>query len=387
MDQSRVKLEKVYEQLKPYTPEYALRISPCISDKETLAYRCKCSFQMVRNNDGRFDFAVRKQGIPVIIDDFPVANERIQRVMKGFISMLNDDATIDTVFRNNLSSITFSSSWSNEGDCVVACNYDSLILDPTQWKQQALKVCHELGLSHLLCRSRKCVLSAFDHDAILRDRIFIQVAGDNDDEWKVLFGDAGHIGRGIPVDYEKPESAFYHPNVRAMLKALQWQLERMSRISRQISTRKLRLLELYCGCGAHTVALAKSGMFESIVAVELDQRLVEKARRNVQLNELENISIVSNDAALWAEKNSNALFDVILVDPPRQGLAESVCKMVINASTCDNMLYISCGYEALVRDLQILATAFDVIDCTIVDLFPTMEGVESLVHLHRRKTI
>jgi tRNA/tmRNA/rRNA uracil-C5-methylase (TrmA/RlmC/RlmD family) len=171
-----------------------------------------------------------------------------------------------------------------------------------------------------------------------------------------------------------------------MLKALQRQLERKSEIALYFAPRKPKLLELYCGCGAHTVALAKSGIFESIVALELDQRLVNVAQRNILLNQLDKIvSVVSNDAGTWTKTNTNQDFDVILVDPPRQGLSENVCRRAIEARSCQDMLYISCAYEALVRDLQVLDKAFDVIDCTIIDLFPTMEGVESLVHLRRRK--
>jgi tRNA/tmRNA/rRNA uracil-C5-methylase (TrmA/RlmC/RlmD family) len=126
-------------------------------------------------------------------------------------------------------------------------------------------------------------------------------------------------------------------------------------------------------------------MFASITAVELDRRLVEKCQRNIELNQCQEfVEVILNDAALWAKRNTSACFDVMLVDPPRQGLAKDVCRLAVEVLPCENILYISCGYEALIRDLEVLSSAFDVIDCTVVDLFPRMEGVESLVHLRRR---
>jgi len=52
------------------------------------------------------------------------------------------------------------------------------------------------------------------------------------------------------------------------------------------TTRRPSLLELYCGYGAHTIPLALSGVFRSIVAIELDGRLVGGCRRNFGLNGL-----------------------------------------------------------------------------------------------------
>ena len=76
-------------------------------------------------------------------------------------------------------------------------------------------------------------------------------------------------------------------------------------------------------------------------------------------------------------------FDILLVDPPRQGLDEDVCGMA-RAGSFEHLLYISCGRDALVRDLECLTSDFVVVDLTLLDLFPGTYSVESLVHLRRR---
>jgi tRNA/tmRNA/rRNA uracil-C5-methylase (TrmA/RlmC/RlmD family) len=112
--------------------------------------------------------------------------------------------------------------------------------------------------------------------------------------------------------------------------------------------------------------------------------------------------VVKGDAAEWARKsrhagrrqqyvstnNNSALhamdYQVLLVDPPRMGLDNVVCEMA-NKGTFEHIFYISCGRKALQRDLIILGEHFDVMDCTLLDLFPRTDSVESLVHLERRQ--
>jgi tRNA/tmRNA/rRNA uracil-C5-methylase (TrmA/RlmC/RlmD family) len=160
---------------------------------------------------------------------------------------------------------------------------------------------------------------------------------------------------------------------------------------------------MYCGCGAHTVALAKTGLLKQVLAVELDPRLVLACKRNIQLNELESLaSVQQGDAGQWAGKefrrrrrqqnenidtpqSSGHMYDILLVDPPRAGLDDQVCQMALKADTGNfqDFLYISCGHEALLRDLERLSPAYKVIECAQMDLFPRTNSIETLVHLQR----
>jgi 23S rRNA (uracil1939-C5)-methyltransferase len=160
---------------------------------------------------------------------------------------------------------------------------------------------------------------------------------------------------------------------------------------REDAERKGRLLEMYCGFGAHTMALFKSDLLETIVAVELDSRLVEFLRINYMLNRQDDsmteLQFFMADAGRWAKNSQNILsqeFDILLVDPPRQGLDKNVCEMACRGPFQD-FLYISCGREALVQDLVLLGNEYDVVDCVLLDLFPGTDAVESLVHLRRKK--
>jgi hypothetical protein len=86
---------------------------------------------------------------------------------------------------------------------------------------------------------------------------------------------------------------------------------------------------------------------------------------------------------------------VLLVDPPRQGVDMKVCQLALqnngDETTIQHILYVSCGREALRRDLQVLCNVnvnnhFRVVSCTLLDLFPRTDAVETLVHLERVPT-
>jgi tRNA/tmRNA/rRNA uracil-C5-methylase (TrmA/RlmC/RlmD family) len=80
----------------------------------------------------------------------------------------------------------------------------------------------------------------------------------------------------------------------------------------------------------------------------------------------------------------NYSFQILLVDPPRSGLDENVVEMM-KIGPFEHALNISCGINALQRDLEDLNQEFQVVQSLVVDLFPRTYSVETLVHLQRRR--
>jgi len=445
-----------------------------------------------------YRYAMRSMGQPVLLgtkNSFPIATRRIQTAMHEFMEHLNHsnnddnnenennnddggDSCSDLMGQNgHLTSCTFSSAWRDtpDADCVLTLHYDHPLdgnnngnddgngdgndgTPKRSWKRQASLLCRKLKLRQLNGRSKGTLLSVTgtenfldnengDDDgteATIRDTIFLLQTNncqDNTSGWEVRLDDkvVGALANtnsivAIPVHYEKPETAFYHPNPNAMTTALAWMLNRLAFISLSSSSwsssstsprvpqnqpqQQLHLLEMYCGCGAHTVALGRSGLVSKILAVELDPRLVRACEANVSRNSLQDlVKVKKGDAGRWAkeesrkrrsrrnrrdadrETNNNRenYYDVLLVDPPRQGLDEEVCKMAMmsidgevgigetNSEGCfRNLLYVSCGHQALLRDLERLSPVYEVVNCAQMDLFPRTDSIETLVHLRRR---
>jgi tRNA (uracil-5-)-methyltransferase len=387
------KLEQAGRNLKPHLPIHLpIESQPCKEEAQALGYRSNCTFQIVRDESNRtFHYAMRHKGTPICLGTslFPIANRRIQTAMMGLLDdVLNHASYSQSAISRGLTSLTFASAWNDtpDSDCIVTLLYGEP-LDEQEWKTEAESVCKMLNLRQMHGRSKKCLLSVLDPESsTLRDSLFLDTRTYSVSliSNKEIENDASD--NIVQVKYEKPDNAFYHPNACAMKEALQWMLQRLSSIQQELGS--CRLLEMYCGCGAHTVALAKSGMLNDILAIELDPRLIQACVRNVALNGLQStIQVAQGDAGTWAKrfyKKSSQDYNILLVDPPRAGLDQDVCNMAKQGSF-HHFLYISCGHKALLRDLGRLSDIFEVIHCRQLDLFPRTDSIETLVHLRRKE--
>ena len=406
-------------------------------------------------------------------------------------NVLTSNSSTFEKLKKHLSSASFVSSWNDDLDCIVTFNYDQPIgivndesspssdESPTllMIRKEAEELCSKCNISTLILRSKKKKMIAGGHrkqHPFIRDVIHISIPkeikeeDDNNNDNTMIHASLGKQQHNcnslssqndiITIHYEKPQDAFQHPNHNAMLQALGWMLTKLNSISKNYRQKQqqqrsmndnlnandemtLNLLEMYCGCGAHTIPIAKTGFFDSIVTIEIDNRLVESCKKNAMINGCNSSSsngdgdggdgsggtantqttpiyIFQGDAGEWSRKfmkhhnkntnqanhttctttstitstsmktSTSSLFHknyhVLLVDPPRAGLDDKVCELA-KAGSFNDLIYISCGREALKGDIVKLSDTFEVVDCTIIDLFPRTNAVESLVHLQRRK--
>lgn len=405
---SNQKLSSAANELGPFVVGKCPIISVTATDEESLGYRCKCTFQIIQDGS-TFHYATRSKGEPVLLDSsiFPIANQRIQNAMEGLREQVlnaDDHSPFPNLVNKHLASVSFASSWKDDmdGDCIVTLNYSPAIEDAdTSWVEEAKHILTLLNLTQIHVKSKKLSLTAVFSElggggSVLRDTIYL-VPPLDDDSWQVSIETQQHA---IPVHYRKPDSAFFHPNAGVMCRALGWMLDRISSIAAESPTRS-RLLEMYCGCGAHSLAIARSGLLASVLAIEYDQRLVDACKANIALNkdraqpediEMSPVHVIRGDAGRWAQRLQKKReagdledHDILLVDPPRQGLDTNVIDLAIQEECIQHVLIISCGLEALVRDLKLLCTDFEIINCHQLDLFPRTDSVETLVHLRRRK--
>ena len=378
------------------------------------AYRCRTVYQIVWET-GTLKYAKRVNHKVVPIKICPIANKRIRGVMESIRDLLIDKRDDLEVLVRQLDAISFSTAWDDAAtsDCLVTFHYSSPIDDLCMWKCAANRLRKHVGVNQITGRSRKRIVRALDDEAcVIRDTLHIsstRVAFDNV-QYAVDIGgtelesvsthqDGLRQQSHSVVHYSKPEGAFLHPNADVMCRALAWILSRVASLCSSSPDRSFCIAELYCGFGAHTLAIRQAGICNlvRITAVELDQRLIEALHRNVGLNtagssgtNITRLDIVQGDAGKWARRQLNTnhqghdIFDMLLVDPPRQGLDMDVTRMLLEKTDVRHCLYVSCGTEALVRDLGILQDEFCVKDCLVLDLFPQTSAVETLLHLERK---
>lgn len=135
------------------------------------------------------------------------------------------------------------------------------------------------------------------------------------------------------------------------------------------------LLDLYCGTG--TIGIWMSDKYNKITGVEINESSIKNANINKKLNNIKNINFICGDC-----KTIKGKFDSIIVDPPRSGLSKEVIKY-INNSNSKVLVYISCNYKTLKRDIELL-DKYNFKDMSICDMFPRTKHVESVILLQRK---
>ena len=146
-------------------------------------------------------------------------------------------------------------------------------------------------------------------------------------------------------------------------------------------TKEDLVLDLYCGVGTITLAMAKAA--GKVIGVEVVEQAVEDARENAKRNGIENAEFFCGDAgkAALELENQGIRPDVIVVDPPRKGLNADTVEALHRMSP-RRIVYVSCDPATLARDVALLKERGYVLkNAQAADLFPRCSHVESIVCL------
>lgn len=140
-----------------------------------------------------------------------------------------------------------------------------------------------------------------------------------------------------------------------------------------------RILDLYCGFGLTSLLLAKQG--HVVNGIELNGEAIRFAKENAEFNQLKNAHFMEGDVEKifprWIKRDQA---DLIIVNPPRQGLPKNVIQLLLKTSA-DSIIYVSCMPSTLARDLSLLAPQYQIKEGNVYDMFPQTAHVETLVYL------
>ena len=156
-------------------------------------------------------------------------------------------------------------------------------------------------------------------------------------------------------------------------------------ISQAQITKEDTVLDLYCGVG--TITLAMAGAAGKVIGVEVVPQAVEDAKDNAKRNGIENAEFFCGDAgqaALELERQGIQA-DVVVVDPPRKGLNADTIEALARFAP-RRIVYVSCDPATLARDVALLKEkGYCLQNAMAADLFPRCSHVESVVCLSREK--
>jgi 23S rRNA (uracil1939-C5)-methyltransferase len=144
------------------------------------------------------------------------------------------------------------------------------------------------------------------------------------------------------------------------------------------------VLDLYCGTGTIALALARDAA--AMWGLEISEEAVACAIENAELNGIENARFFAGNVGQTLDElvERSGKPDVVVVDPPRAGLAGKALRRT-GAVGAERVVYVSCNPTTLASDVQVLRDEFgyELRRCTPVDMFPHTPHVESVSLLER----
>lgn len=145
------------------------------------------------------------------------------------------------------------------------------------------------------------------------------------------------------------------------------------------------VLDLYCGVGTFALSTARRAPGARVFGVELVEDSVVSARENAARNGLGGVEFLAGDVGKRLPDALRALGtpEVVIVDPPRAGLAPDVTRDLAQLAPAQ-ILYVSCNPAALGRDYAALReSGYRAVAVQPVDLFPHTRHVETVMSLVR----
>ncbi len=349
------KKQKLTALLSPFgAPELTVFASPAKH------YRMRAEFRIWHDKGDfyhvMFDQKTRQR---YRVDSFPIASQLINQMMSTLLPLLKKE----NVLHHRLFQIDYLSTLSNK--LIVSLLYHKELDE--QWEQAAQQL--------------KKQLQALGFD--------VQIIGRASKQKICLeqeFVDEILTVHGQPYLYRQVENSFTQPNAIVNQKMLEWAVD---------CTRNSQgdLLELYCGNGNFSIALAKN--FRKVLATEIAKPSVSAAQFNIVANNIDNLQIIRMSAeeftqAMNGVRTFNRLkgidlmsyqCDTIFVDPPRAGLDQATVKLVQNYQ---RILYISCNPQTLCHNLQTLCQTHRIEKAALFDQFPYTDHMETGVWLIRK---
>ncbi|MCL1144192.1 tRNA (uridine(54)-C5)-methyltransferase TrmA [Shewanella gaetbuli] len=351
LEQKRIKLEHAFAEFTPPALE--------VFNSDPAHYRMRAEFRMWHDGDDLYYYMFDKElNAKVRCDQYLPAGELINQMMAALIVELKPNPAL----RHKLFQIDFLSTLS--GEILVSLLYHRQLDD--EWQQHATQLKAKLSAQfnvNFIGRARK--------QKIDLDKDFVtETLTVNDKQ----------------LHYKQIENSFTQPNAKVSVKMLEWAID-----ATKDSTGDL--LELYCGNGNFSIALAQN--FNRVLATELAKPSVDAAQYNIEINKVNNLQIIRMSAedfsdAMAKKRTYRRLEGIdldsydcntIFVDPPRAGIDDETLKLV---QKYDRILYISCNPNTLKDNLNVLSSTHKISRFALFDQFPYTDHMESGVLLERK---
>lgn len=352
------KVSQLSDMLQPFfEPTRTLQLDVFPSPPEH--YRMRAEFRVWHEGDELYYIMFNPETREKYqVDQLPAANQLINRLMPAVLAYVKDKPKL----RNKLFQVDFLTSTTNQA--VVSMLYHRQLDEEWQVLAEGLRAhLNEIAETSVIGRARKQKL-VLGGEAVI-------------ESLNVL---------GKQYQFEQVENSFTQPNATINESMLAWAKQATADLPGD-------LLELYCGNGNFSLPLADN--FNRVLATEISKTSVRSAEHNIELNGIDNVTVVRLAAeevtqAIQGEREFRRLegidlttyqCETVLVDPPRAGLDDATLSMV---SQYSNILYVSCNPTTLSENLAQLTKTHRIAKAALFDQFPFTPHTEAGVLLVKR---
>lgn len=187
--------------------------------------------------------------------------------------------------------------------------------------------------------------------------------------------------------FEEMEGLTFKINAKSFYQTNSDQAYELYKITRDFAglTGNELVYDLYTGTGTIAQFIAKKA--KKVIGIESVPEAILDAKSNAENNKIDNVDFFVGDMKnVFNEEfiSQHGLPDVIITDPPRDGMHKDVVQQIMNIAP-QKVVYVSCNSATQARDLELMKTLYDVTKVQPVDMFPQTHHVENVVLLERKK--
>lgn len=144
-----------------------------------------------------------------------------------------------------------------------------------------------------------------------------------------------------------------------------------------------KVVDAYCGVG--TIGLWVADGAKEVRGMDIIKESIEDAKKNAKAHGITHATYTVGKAEEYLEKwaRNNWIPDVVIVDPPRTGLDDSLLETLLKVKP-QRIVYVSCNPSTLAKDLSELTSKYEVKSIQPIDMFPQTSHVEAVVTLVRK---
>ena len=144
------------------------------------------------------------------------------------------------------------------------------------------------------------------------------------------------------------------------------------------------VLELYCGVGVFSIALAEKIPALRCTGIELNKKAISFAKSNALKHQVAaRCRFLAQDAGSGLAKYRSRSDLLLLLDPPRGGVEKDTLAKIVNLGAKE-IIYISCAADTLARDVkELISAGYRVKSSRVLDMFPNTAHFESLTVLEQ----